>query len=80
MNSRYRMHQIKLNMNETKSDIPKKILKRLNNRDLILTDLKIIKESLDARDKKDIKLVYTVDFQAVTRQRPKQYASLPLNP
>lgn len=80
MNSRYRMHQIKLNMNETKSDIPKKILKRLNNRDLILTDLEIIKESLDARDKKDIKLVYTVDFQAVTRQRPKQYANLPLNP
>ncbi|WP_419022831.1 NAD(P)/FAD-dependent oxidoreductase [Emergencia sp.] len=80
MNSRYRMHQIKLNMNETKSDIPKKILKKLNNRDLILTDLEIVKESLDARDKGDIKFVYTVDFQAVTRQRPKQYVNLPINP
>ncbi len=80
MNNRYRMHQIKLNMNETKSDIAKKILKKLNNRDLILTDMEIVKESLDARDKKDIKFVYTVDFQVVTRQRPKQYVSLPVNP
>lgn len=80
MNNRYRMHQIKLSIDETKSDIPKKILKKLGNRDLILTDVEIIKESLDARDKGDIKLVYTVDFQAVTRQRPKQFVTLPVNP
>lgn len=74
----YRIHQIKLGLNESKRDIPKKIMKRIGNRDLIIADFHIVKESIDARDKKDIKMVYTIDFQVVTRQRPKQYATVPL--
>lgn len=80
MNYRYRMHQVKIAAWESKSDLPKKILKKLGNRDYILTNLEIVKESIDARDKNDIKLVYTVDFSVVTRQRPKDYVKLPLNP
>jgi len=74
------MHQVRIGVNESKSDLPKKILKKLGNRDYILTDVEIIKESIDARDKKDIKLVYTVDFRVVRRQRPKDYIGIPLNP
>lgn len=80
MSNRYRMHQIKLSLNETKGDLPKKILKRLGHRDYIVTNMEIIRESIDARDKSDIKFVYTVDFQIVTRQRSKEYVHLPLNP
>ena len=67
MNNLYRIHQIKIGMNETKGDIPKKIIKKIGNRNLILTDVEIVKESIDARDKADIKFVYSVDFRAVTR-------------
>ena len=59
MNNRYRIQQIKVDAGATKNDLAKKILKKLGNRDLILTDMEIIRESIDARDKKDIKLVYT---------------------
>ena len=50
------MHQVKIAAWESKSDLPKKILKKLGNRDYILTNLEIVKESIDARDKNDIKL------------------------
>lgn len=80
MKTRYRMHQVKLGLNETKNDLAKKILKKIGGRDYIITNLEIIKESLDARDKSNIVYVYTVDFQVVTRQRSKEYVRLPLNP
>ncbi len=76
---KYRIQQLKLHIWEDKSDIPHKIIKKIGNRDLILTDVEIVRESIDARDKRDIKLVYTVDFNAVTRQRPKDMAKIPLN-
>ena len=79
MNNRYRIHQIKIGMNETKGDIPKKIIKKIGNRNLILTDVEIIKESIDARDKQEIKFVYSVDFSAVTRQNPRQTVTIPKN-
>lgn len=79
MNNMYRIHQIKIGMNETKADIPKKIIKRIGNRNLILADMEIVKESIDARDKSDIKFVYSVDFRAVTRQNPRQYVTIPKN-
>lgn len=79
MNNMYRIHQIKIGMNETKADIPKKIIKRIGNRNLILADMEIVKESIDARDKNDIKFVYSVDFRAVTRQNPRQYVTIPKN-
>lgn len=73
----YRIHQIKIGMNESKGDIPRKIIQRIGNKNLILTDVEIIKESIDARDKKDIKFVYSVDFRAVTRQNPRQFVTIP---
>ena len=77
MNNRYRIHQVRLGIGEPKSDLAKKILKKIGNRNLILTDMEIIRESVDARDKNDIHMDYTVDFQVVTRQRPKQYVRIP---
>ena len=76
-NNMYRIHQIKIGMNETKGDIPRKLIQRIGNRNLILTDVEIVKESIDARDKNDIKFVYSVDFRAVTRQNPRQHVTIP---
>ena len=76
-NNMYRIHQIKIGMHESKGDIPRKIIQKIGNRNLILTDVEIVKESIDARDKSDIKFVYSVDFRAVTRQNPRQYVTIP---
>ena len=59
----YRIHQIKLNLNENKDNIPGKILKKIGARDLSITEWKIVKESLDARDKSNIMWTYSVDFE-----------------
>lgn len=59
----YRIHQIKLNLNENKDRIPGKILKKIGGRDLSITKWNIVKESLDARDKSNITWTYSVDFQ-----------------
>ena len=59
----YRIHEIKLELEESKNTIPDKIKAKLKTQAEI-TDYKIIKESIDARDKGDIKYIYTVDFKA----------------
>lgn len=59
----YRIHQIKLNLNENKDKIPGKILKKIGGRDLSITKWNIVKESLDARDKSNIMWTYSVDFE-----------------
>lgn len=59
---RYRISQLKLNIDDDIKLIEKLILKKLKRRDLKISNLEIIKESIDARKKPDIKLVYTVDF------------------
>lgn len=59
----YRIHQIKLNLNESKDKIPGKILKKIGGRDLSITKWNIVKESLDARDKSNIMWTYSVDFE-----------------
>lgn len=58
----YRISQIKLGLNEDKSNLVKKILKKIGKKNLSITEYKIVKESIDARDKNNIKLVYTIDF------------------
>jgi NAD(FAD)-utilizing dehydrogenase len=63
----YRISQIKLALNEPKELIPKKIKKKLGN-SIKIKEYKIVKESIDARDKGDIKFVYTVDFDVEQRQ------------
>ena len=59
----YRIHQIKLNLNESKDKIPGKVLKKIGGRDLSITKWTIVKESLDARDKSNIMWTYSVDFE-----------------
>ena len=57
-----RIHEIKLNIGESLDEIPKKILKKLDKVDLKLASYHVVRESIDARDKGEINLVYTVDF------------------
>ena len=73
----YRIHQIKLRPGESRELLPQKILKKLGRSDLIIKDWKIARESIDARDKKNIYLVYSVDFVAVFKKNPAKKAKLP---
>ena len=59
---RYRISEIKLNISQNEQDLPAAVRKKLKKRDLKIYDLRIVKESIDARKKPDIKLVYTVEF------------------
>lgn len=68
----YRIHQIKLNIDESKDKIPEKILKKVGLRDAIIMEWKIAKESLDSRDKSNIKWVYSIDFKAAAKKNPKK--------
>ncbi len=55
----YRIHQIKLKPGEGKETIPEKIYKKTGAK---AESWVIRRESVDARDKNNIRLVYTVDF------------------
>lgn len=59
---RYRIHQIKLNIDQTHDDLERAVKKQLKRKSLQIYDLRIVRESIDARKKPDIKLVYTLDF------------------
>ena len=60
----YRIHEIKLRLGEPHDRLPGKIIKKIGARGLAIGDWKIVKESIDARDKKNIFMVYSVDFEA----------------
>lgn len=72
----YRISQIKLALNESKELLPKKIKKKLGN-NIKIKEYKIVKESIDARDKGDIKFVYTVDFDVEQRQGARKISLKP---
>ena len=78
----YRIHQIKLKLGEPVGSLPQKILKKLGSdgKDLIIDQWKIVKESIDARDKSDIRLVYSVDFTAVSAKDRQRKVKLKANP
>ena len=59
---RYRINQIKLNIDEEHNDLADSIRRKLRRKNLKINDIEIIRESIDARRKPDIKLVYTLDF------------------
>ena len=59
---RYRISEIKLNVTQQEQDLPAAVRKKLRKKNLEIYDLQIIKESIDARKKPDIKRVYTVEF------------------
>lgn len=75
----YRIHQIKLKLNEEQSVLPQKILKKLGRSDLIIKEWRIAKESIDARDKSNICRVYSLDFLAVYKKEPNKKAGLAAN-
>lgn len=64
------MNEIKLKIGEPQEKIPEHILKRLGRlgRGLKVTDYRVVKQSIDARDKGEILIVYSVDF-AVERRK-----------
>ena len=72
----YRISQIKLALNEPKELLPKKIKKKLGN-SIEIKEYKSVKESIDARDKGDIKFVYTVDFDVEQRQGARKITLKP---
>lgn len=76
----YRINEIKLNLDESMDMLPNKILRKIGNKNLFVTEYNVVKESIDARDKADIKKVYTVDFQVSTRAKPKKFFHLKANP
>ncbi len=57
----YRIHELKLKIGEDKGVLVKKIEKLIG---IPVKSWKIVRESIDARDKGDIRYVYTVDFEA----------------
>ena len=72
----YRISQIKLALGEPKELLPKKIKKKLGN-SIDIKEYKIVKESIDARDKSDIRFVYTVDFDVEQRQGARKITLKP---
>lgn len=58
----YRISQIKVEAYASLEDIKASILRKLAVKNAQFLDFQLIKESIDARDKTQIKKVYTVDF------------------
>lgn len=57
-----RIHEIKRSIDEGVDVIPSRIIKKLGIKGLEIRDFQLIKESIDARNKAEIKLVASVDF------------------
>lgn len=64
---RYRINQIKLDIDSSHSDLAGAIKKKLRKKHIEIKDIKIVRESIDARKKPEIKLVYTLDFSCDER-------------
>lgn len=58
----YRINEIKLNIGEPLEQLARNIEKKLRLKRGTILEWEIRRESIDARDKSNIKLVYTVDF------------------
>ncbi|MCI2061215.1 MAG: NAD(FAD)-utilizing dehydrogenase [Eubacteriaceae bacterium] len=59
---KYRIHQIKLKIDEPVSDIPE-IIKAKCGKNTDIISWNAVRRSVDARDKGDIRIVYSVDFE-----------------
>lgn len=62
----YRIHEVKLDLDEGIEKLPEKIKRKLGRADMEILQYEIVKESIDARDKGDIKRVYSIDFQVAS--------------
>jgi len=59
-----RIHEIKLELNEKKETLPSKVEQKLHLQPGSIKKWKIVRESVDARRKDNIKRIYTIDFEA----------------
>ncbi len=68
---KYRINEVKIRAGRPKSDIPAAIIKKLGKagRGITITDWRINRQSVDARDKNNIWLVYGVDFDIAPENR-----------
>ena len=57
-----RIHEVKRNIEKRSILLQEQILKKIGIKGLELSEYQIVKESVDARNKAEIKLVYSVDF------------------
>ena len=71
---RYRISEIKLDIRQSQEELPTAVRKKIRKKDLDIHDLKIIKESVDARKKPDIKKVYTLEFSCSQKLPLKEAA------
>ena len=71
MQYQYRINEVKLKIGESKEVIPYRIEKKLNLKPGTITKWELRRESIDARDKGNIRLVYTVDFLSDREVRSK---------
>lgn len=71
---RYRISEIKLDIRQSQEELPAAVRKKIKKKDLDIHDLKIIKESVDARKKPDIKKVYTLEFSCSQKLPLKEAA------
>ncbi len=60
-----RIHEVKRSVEESIDVIPIEIIKKLGIKGLEIKKYQLIKESIDARNKSEIKYVYSVDFQPI---------------
>ncbi|MEE0745178.1 MAG: hypothetical protein UIL73_01705, partial [Anaerovoracaceae bacterium] len=67
--TRYRINQVKLDVGEDHEALADAIRRKLKKPSLDISELEIVKESVDARRKPDIKLIYTVDFSCPQKLR-----------
>ena len=58
-----RIHEVRLELHDKKEEIPVKIAKKLHIREKDILEWRIVRESVDARNKNSIKKTYTVDFK-----------------
>lgn len=63
-----RIHEIKLSLTGKKEELPDLVRKKLGDKRLKIKALQIVKESIDARDKENIKFVYSLDFDLAEGQ------------
>lgn len=76
MNYHYRINEIKLRIEDSREAIPYKIEKKLGLKPGTIVKWEIRRESIDARDRLNIRLVYTADFWCDRAVNSKLVASV----
>lgn len=73
-----RLQQLKFGLDHTDEDIGKKVIKLLRVKPHQLIDYTIVRKSVDARKKQDIKIVYTIDAKVKDEEMVASLSKKPL--